>query len=378
MIPITQPLFGSEEIEAASATIASGWLSQGPQVSAFEAEFAALVGAPHACAVANCTVALHLALLAVGVKPGDEVIAPSHSFIATANVIRQCGATPIFVDIDPETFNLNPEGVAAAITHCTKAILCVHQMGMPCDLARILPVARALAIPVIEDAACAIGATVCLDDAWKRIGEPQGDVACFSFHPRKLITTGEGGMLTTRNADWDASFRLWRQHGMNVSDAVRHQSRHVVFEEYPVMGFNYRMTDVQAAIGREQLKRLPGILKRRRALAASYRRMLAEIPDIRTPAEPEGVRSNWQSYCVRLPRGVDQMKVMDAIQELGVATRRGIMCAHLENAHANAPRRFALLESERARRECILLPLFAQMTDAMQEKVVSALQKALR
>jgi perosamine synthetase len=377
MIPITRPLLGEEEAEAAAAAVRSGWISQGAGVAAFEAQFAAFVGAPYACAVSNCTTALHLALLAASVRPGDEVITVSHSFIATANTVRQTGALPVFVDIDPVTFNIDPARVAAAITPRTKAILCVHQIGMPCDLGRILPLARAHGLFVVEDAACAIGSQIHIGGKWDMIGAPHGDIACFSFHPRKLVTTGEGGMLTTRHAAWDRLFRLWRQHGMSVPDTVRHASQQVVFEDYPVSGFNYRMTDIQAAIGRIQLERLPGHIERRRALADGYRHLLADIPDMTLPTEPDWCRTNWQSFCVRMPRGADQVRVMQSMLDDGIATRRGIMCAHLEQAYADHALRFALPESERAHRQSILLPLYPQMTDEILAQVAAALRRAL-
>src|SRR5262249_12064105 len=162
--------------------------------------------------------------------PGDEVITVSHSFIATANAVRNCGATPVFVDIEAGSYNMDPTLIEPAITARTKAILCVHQLGMPCDLVRILDVGSRRGIPVIEDAACAVGSEILWDGRWETVGKPRGAIACFSFHPRKLLTTGDGGMLTTRDAEYDRKFRALRQHGMSVPDLVRHQSAQVMFE----------------------------------------------------------------------------------------------------------------------------------------------------
>lgn len=376
-IPIAKPWLGESEAEAARRAIMSGWVTQGPEVAAFEQEFAAYVGAKYACAVSNCTTALHLALLAVGVKPQDEVITVSHSYIATANSIRYCGAIPVFVDIEPHTYNINPTLIEAAVSDRTRAILIVHQMGMPCDLKAILGVARRYNLPVIEDAACAIGSEILWDGQWEKIGKPHGDIACFSFHPRKVITTGDGGMLTTTNPEWDKQFRLWRQHGMSVPDTVRHGAKQVIFESYPMLGYNYRMTDIQAAVGREQLKRLPEIVERRRYLAQRYQEQLSDVPGLKLPTEPNWAKSNWQSYCVRLPEQCKQVQVMQAMLDAGISTRRGIMCAHREEAYqieAWSCSRDRLTESEGATDRAIILPLFHQMTEAEQERAIAVFQ----
>ena len=215
-----------------------------------------------------------------------------------------------------------------------------------------------------------------LGERWERIGRPHGDIACFSFHPRKVISTGDGGMITTANAEWDAACRLLRQHGMSVPDTVRHGASSVIFESYPILGYNYRMTDIQAAVGREQLQRLPEIVQARRALAERYRTLLAAVPGIGLPREPEWARSNWQSYCVRLPDGCDQRAVMQRMLDDGVATRRGIMCSHREPAYAEAALRHPLPQSEAAQERCVILPLFAQMTAADQEQVAETLARA--
>jgi perosamine synthetase len=378
MIPIARPALDVADAEAARRSILSGWVSQGPEVAAFEAEFGAYVGAPHACAVSSGTAALHLALIAAGVGPDDEVITVSHSYIATANAIRYCRGQPVFVDINSRTFNMDPVALERAICARTKAILCVHQMGMPCDLKSILHIAREHRLPVVEDAACAVGSEIQLDGEWQRIGRPHGDVACFSFHPRKVITTGDGGMLVTADPEWDRLFRLLRQHAMTVSDVARHASLQVTFESYPIVGYNYRMTDIQAAVGRNQLQRLPDLLARRRELARRYDMDLSRIAGLSTPYEPAWAHSNWQSYCVRLPEGTDQRAVMQFMLDNGIATRRGIMCAHLERAYSCLDLRFPLTESELAHQDCILLPLYADMTDAEQRCVVDVLREACR
>jgi perosamine synthetase len=378
VIPIALPLLGDEEAEAAREAVLSGWVSQGPQVAAFERDFATLVGAPHACAVSNCTTALHLALVALDIGPGDEVITVSHSFIATANCVRYCGATPVFVDIDPDTYNIDPERVAEAITSRTRAIIAVHQMGMPCDLAALVAIADRHGITLIEDAACAAGSQIRANGGWDRIGKPHGRIACFSFHPRKVITTGEGGMLTTSDPELDRKFKLLRQHGMSVPDTVRHGSPQVIFEDYLAVGFNYRMTDIQAAVGRKQLTKLSDIVARRRTLAARYVELLGNVEGLSLPFEPEWARSNWQSYCVRLSSKLDQRTVMQKLLDRGIATRRGIMCSHREPPYSNDKQRYDLRQSELAQDRAILLPIYAQMSDDDQLRVADAVRTELR
>ncbi len=408
MIPIAKPFLGEEEASAARDAIFSGWITQGPRVKEFEEAFAGYTGSAYACAVSSCTAALHLALLVVGVKPGDLVLTVSHSFIATANAIRHCGAEPVFVDIDPVTFNMSPVSVNRFIAEeCEirngglyygklsevmrgesplsynksadgkiSAILAVHQMGMPCDLTTILPVAEKFELPVVEDAACAIGSELSFGNggAWEKIGRPHGDIACFSFHPRKVITTGDGGMITMNNPDYDKRIRLLRQHGMSVPDSVRHSSAKVVFEEYVVTGYNYRMTDVQAAIGIEQLKKLPQIVEGRRKIADLYREHLGNVQFLRLSEDPAFARTNWQSYPVRVLEGsaISRNELMQYLLDNGVASRPGIMNAHEERPYRTSL--FDLAESERARKEVILLPNF----HGLQEDEVSRIAQLIK
>ena len=375
MIPIARPTLGEQEAAAAREAILSGWVTQGPQVAAFEEEFAHYVGAPYACAVSSCTAALHLALHALGVGHGDEVITVSHSFIATANAVRYCGAQPVFVDIDPRTYNLDPSLLEEAITPRTKAIMPVHQMGLPCDLPAILAVAQRHGLPVVEDAACAIGSELRVGERWQRIGRPHGAVACFSFHPRKVLTTGDGGMLTSYDSELDRQFRLLRQHGMSIPDLARHKAKTVLFEEYPLVGFNYRMTDIQAAVGRVQLRRLPEFLQQRSELGQRYTRALRQVPGLTPPDVRAVVRTNYQSYAVRvMPEySLSRDELMRALMERGISTRRGIMNAHQEPAYAQVLPQH-LPHSEAARASTVLLPLYGGMTNEEQNHVINCLR----
>jgi perosamine synthetase len=389
-LPLSRPTLGSAEAEAVARVLGTGWVSQGPEVAAFETEFAAAVGAPYACAVANGTTALHLALLAVGVTPGDEVITVSSSYIASAASVCHCGALPVFVDVEPLTGNLDPRLLEAAVSPTTRAILCVHQLGMPCELEAILGFARAHGLAVVEDAACAAGSQALIGNAWEPIGRPHGDVACFSFHGRKLLTTGEGGMITTRSPTIDRRVRSARQHGMSLAADQRHSAKQVEFEVYTELGFNDRMSDVQAAIGREQLRRLNGIVERRRALAQRYADVLHDLPWVSAPGEPSWARNNWQSYPIRLAAGVAQRALMQALLDDGIATRRGVMCCHREPAFPFRSWRCGaraqgcppesgrcphLAVSELIQDRVILAPLYPEMDDADPERVAAALER---
>jgi len=410
--PVTIPWLEDGEATAAGEVVLSGWVTQGPKVGEFERAFSEMVGARHACALSNCTVALHLGLKAVGVDYGDMVITVSHSFIATANSVRHCGAEPFFVDIDPETLNMDPAALRHAIeTHfheddgglwlndCSRfehgesplrricppkgrlaAILPVHQVGMPADMRSILAIAEEFDIPVVEDAACAIGSRLSMDGGrtWNNVGAPHGHAACFSFHPRKVMTTGDGGMLTLRDEESLRKVRLLRQHGMDTSDLVRHGTDKVVFEGYSITGFNGRLTDIQAAVGLEQLKRIDRMVEQRRALAASYAEALAPLGDIVTPTEPDYARTNWQSYIIRLKNPEKQLRCMQRLLDAGVSTRRGIMNAHREKPYAPLWPEGCLPMSELAQDSGIILPLYHTMTPDDCFDIARRLKESLR
>lgn len=371
MIPITKPCVGEEEARAAAEAVLSGWLSQGQRVQAFETAVAEYVGAKHAIATSNCTTALHLALLAAGVGPGDEVICPSFSFIATANAVVHAGATPVFVDIDRRTYNIDKELIEAAITRRTKAIIPVDQIGLAADIPSVTAIARRHGLRVVEDAAPSLGATA----GEVRVGA-MSDFTCFSFHPRKSITSGEGGMITTNDDRAAEYLRCIRSHGASSSDLARHTSGTTDIEEYRELGYNYRMTDIQGAVGAVQMGRLEGILIARGALARRYDALLAGDPRVETPFVPEGYRHTYQSYCVRLV-GQDRAAIMAALAAKGIASRRGVMAIHLEPWYRERWPDVSLPETEAATANTLLLPLYAGMTEAEQDEVIDALRAAL-
>jgi perosamine synthetase len=379
-VPIARPHLGKAEADAVARVVRSRWVIQGPEVAAFEGELSAAVGAPHAIAVSSGTAALELGLRAIGIGPGDEVITVSHSFIATANAIVAVGGRPVFVDVEPDNFGINPALVEPAISPRTKAILCVHQLGMPCDLAALGTIAKRHGLPLIEDAACALGSEIEWEDCWERVGRPHGVLACFSFHPRKIITTGDGGMITTADGPLAARLRSLRQHAMTVTPEARDRDP-LTREQYTEPAHNMRLTDIAAAVGRPQLARLDAFMVERRRLAAAYAVALADHPVLAAPIERPSTRGNWQSYPTRLrpESGVTQDQVLRFFLARGIATRRGLTNAHQEPAYAGRDNWRAgstLTVSEGLRESTVMLPLFHGMTKP-EERLVEAAIAAL-
>lgn len=370
-IPVARPYISAEEERAVVDVLRSGWITQGPRVAEFEAKFSKYIGCDYSVAVSSCTTALHLALLSIGVGAGDEVICPSLSFIATANAVLYTGATPVFSDIDLATYNLDPHCIEDAISSRTKAILVVHQVGLPAEMDELLAVAAKHGLAVVEDAACAIGSKY----NGALIGQPLGAVSCFSFHPRKILTTGEGGMITTNDEKIAEKLRRARQHAMSLSDVVRHSAKRIVTETYDEVGFNYRMTDMQAAIGITQLDRLDDLLARRRYLAARYTQALQDVGWLQIPAIPANCLPNYQSYMVRL---IDDMAIkrdalMQELLEKNISTRRAIMAIHREQPYRSERWKNCLPNTDLATDTGLILPLFHQMTDIEQDYIIESL-----
>jgi dTDP-4-amino-4,6-dideoxygalactose transaminase len=371
-IEVAKPYLDEEEQRAVAQTIATGWVAQGPKVKEFEDVFASYVGAKHAVAVTSCTTALHAALAVSGVGAGDEVIVPSLSFIATANSVVHCGAQPKFADIDPETLNMDPGKIEGLITGRTKAIMPVHQVGLPADLDAVKSIADKHGLHVIEDAACAIGS----EYKGKRIGG-HGNMACFSFHPRKVITTGEGGMITTDDPKIAERLRRFRHHGMSVSDLERHAANKVIIETYDEVGYNYRMTDMQAAMGLEQMRKLPEILAKRIAIAKRYDEAFSKIPYLKVPRVPAYAEHNYQSYWIEVRENAPLSRdaLMEKLLERGVSTRRGVMAIHKEPCYSGY--NVSLPVTERITACTFILPLYPSMTYEETQYVIDEIKKLL-
>jgi len=371
-VPITKPALTEEEAHAPYDSIKSGWVTQGPKVAEFEKAVAAYVGAKHGVATTSCTTGLHLALATIGIGPGDEVIVPSFTFIASANAILYTGATVVFCEVDPRTFNADPADIEKRITKKTKALMPVDQIGLGCDIDAINDIAKRHGIDVVEDAAPTIGGTY----KGRRVGS-NAHQTVFSFHPRKVITTGEGGMITTDDDALADKARKLRAHAMSVSDLDRHKADRPILEEYHELGFNYRMTDIQASIGLVQIRRLDELLRIRVAKADRYTRELADLKKVRTPYTPPYATHTYQSYCLDLDRSVDRDDLMARLLRRGVATRRGVMASHLEKVYRDRVGKVSLPITEEKARSTMLIPLFATMTDDEQSYVIESLREEL-
>jgi perosamine synthetase len=384
-IPITKPLFGPEELAAVQRPLESGWVVQGPFVEEFEGRFARFVGTPHAVATTSCTTALHLALAALGTGPGDEVIVPAFTWVATANVVEYCGARPVFCDIDLSTFNIDPARVEALVTPRTVGIIPVHLFGLCADMEPLLALAARRSLWVVEDAACAFG-------AWYRgrHAGTMGDAGCFSFHPRKAITTGEGGMVTTGRAAVADLSRSLRDHGASRSDRARHEgTASFLLADFPHLGFNYRMTDIQGALGCAQMDRARAILDARAKLAHRYDQALGGLPWLRPPAIAPDLVHGYQSYvCLFAPEepasatvgrlGGLRNELMAELEGKGIATRQGTHAPVLVEYYARkyGLRPEAFPKAWFADRLSLSLPLFPQMTDEEHGIVCDAVTRA--
>ncbi len=367
-IPFARPEFDDAEARAVADVLKSGWVSQGPTVQRFEELFAARVGARHAVATSSCTTALHLALVVAGVEAGDEVVCPSYSFIATANAVLYTGATPVFADIERDTWNLDPADALARITSKTRIVMPVHQVGLAADLDRFAP-AKDRDVVLLEDAACAIGSTY----KGRPIGS-HGHIACFSFHPRKTLSTGEGGMITTDDAALAERARQLRSHGASVSAHDRHQAKGVVFEEYRELGYNYRLSDVLAAIGLAQLPKVDRLLAKRREIADRYDAAFGSVRELQRPARPAYADHAFQSYGVMLTPYCrrERDEVLRELVERGISCRRGIPPIHLEPLYVNRFGRQSLPVTEEVAARSLFLPMFASLSEDDQRRVVDA------
>jgi perosamine synthetase len=381
-IPITKPLFGAEELAAVQRPLESGWVVQGPFVKKFEDRFAAFIGAPHAVATSSCTAALHTVLAALGVQAGDEVIVPAFTWISTANVVEYLGARPVFCDVDLATFNIDVQSIEPLVTPRTVGILPVHLFGLSADMDPILDLAARCGLWVVEDAACGFGASY----GGLHVGT-LGDAGCFSFHPRKSITTGEGGMITTTRADLAELSRSLRDHGATRSDLARHEGPEAfLLAEYPHLGFNYRMTDIQGALGCAQMDRATGILSDRRRVAHGYDAALHGLSWLRLPVTPPRYVHGYQSYvCLFAPEApttanVDRLtdlrnELMAKLEEVGIATRQGThaptLCDYYARKYAIQPGQYP--NAWFADHLTLSLPLYPQMTSAAQQLVCRTL-----
>ena len=367
-IAFTKPYMDDAEASAAAQAVRSGWIVGGPRLAEFEQRFATVAGAKHAIGVSSWTTGAFLVLHAWGIGPGDEVLVPSLTFIASVNVIAHTGATPVFVDVDPRTWNIDPADAERKITPRTKAIMPIDQIGLPCDIDAINALAKRHGLRVLEDAACAFAST--------NRGRPIGalaDVTVFSLHARKVISTAEGGVITTDDDAFAERLRRLAHQGMSLSAYERHSASPTVFESYPEIGYNFRITDIQAAVGNAQLDKLPDILERRARVAQRYNDYLQDHPVLAAPHVPDGMVHNWQTYMVgvRADSGIGRNAVMERLYEDGIPTRRGVMASHLEPPYRAAGAK--LPHTEAAAAATLQLPMHPGLTPAQQDYILERL-----
>ena len=379
-IPFARPDIGEAEIEAVARTLRSGWVTTGPETKAFESEFAAyLGGGVQAIAVNSATAGLHLALEAIGIGPGDEVIAPTLTFTATVEVARYLGADAKLVDVDPVTLNIDPACIEAAITPRTRAILPVHYGGLACDMAAIFDIARRHGLQVVEDAAHALPTT----SQGTLVGQLPSAAAVFSFYANKTMTTGEGGMVVTRNERLAQRMRVMRLHGISRDAFDRFSSRTPAwYYEIVAPGFKYNLTDTAAALGRVQLQRLPAFLARRRQLAARYLAELRDLPLVLPADAPAGETHAWHLFVLRVADAarVTRDEVIQRLSDAGIGTSVHYVPLHRQpywrDRYGLTPEQFPVAEA--AYQRMFSIPLFTAMSDDEQARVIGALRAALR